>query len=759
MFCYQTAAYRRNDGLGSLITFGSPVDTRQAMPFGLPEQFATGAAELLADALRGWGLPAWASRNGFKLLDPVKSLRHQIEFLLQLHDRQALLPRERQRRFLEGEGWVAWPGPAMADFVRQFIAHNRMLEGGFTIEDRLVTLADIDCPILAVVGTVDEIAPPAGVRAILQAAPRAEVYELTLHAGHFGLVVGSRSTEVTWPAVAGWARWQAGEGEVPGGRRSRWGPSSPELAGPQPGRLRDRARRRGGRRDRAHHGRRDAPHGPRRPGARARGRRPAAAACATGADPAQHPHLAGPAGRGAPAQGARGDVLPVRGPRLHGQGGRRTDRQRRPRADLDRGPPGRARRRADGDAAERARAGGRDQPARRGIGAAADPTATWSARSSSARCSGSSPTPSARRWRPGCGGVHTFVLGGGGGPRELETEDATDMEQIDPAAVTLPRWYRPNPGRAADVAFITFTGEGGRDAHEPDHEPPLGHVGVRHRVLGGADGRRHRLQRHAAVSPVGADDGDRRRDRRRLAPRDGHGVQPGDVLGGGPPLRRDRRVLHLDAAARHRRGAAQSRASATTRCACSSARACRAGSGAASSARFAPARVLEFYASTEAGAILVNLRDVKPGSMGRRLPGSADVRIAAYDVDVGGLELGPDGFARECGGRRGRAVARARQPDRAAERHAAAGRVRARGRVAGHRRSVPPRRRRRLLARRRRQRRRSGPPDGPAFTAPIRDALVRHPGGRSGGRLRGASGRGRGRDRGGSGHIARRAAS
>jgi putative long chain acyl-CoA synthase len=64
--------------------------------------------------------------------------------------------------------------------------------------------------------------------------------------------------------------------------------------------------------------------------------------------------------------------------------------------------------------------------------------------------------------------------------------------------------------------------------------------------------------------------------------------------------------------------------------------------------RFAPAKVLEFYASTEAAAILVNLRDVKPGSMGRRLPGSVDVRIASYDVDVGGLELGQDGFAREC---------------------------------------------------------------------------------------------------------------
>src|SRR5947209_8557130 len=32
MFCYQTAAYLRNDALASLITFGSPVDTRAAMP-------------------------------------------------------------------------------------------------------------------------------------------------------------------------------------------------------------------------------------------------------------------------------------------------------------------------------------------------------------------------------------------------------------------------------------------------------------------------------------------------------------------------------------------------------------------------------------------------------------------------------------------------------------------------------------------------------------------------------------------------------
>jgi putative long chain acyl-CoA synthase len=65
--------------------------------------------------------------------------------------------------------------------------------------------------------------------------------------------------------------------------------------------------------------------------------------------------------------------------------------------------------------------------------------------------------------------------------------------------------------------------------------------------------------------------------------------------------------------------------------------------------RFRPARVVEFYASTEAGAILVNLRGSKPGAMGRPLPGSAEVRIAQYDLEAEGLVLERDGFARRCG--------------------------------------------------------------------------------------------------------------
>ena len=207
MFCYQAAAYRRSHGLASLIAFGSPVDTRGALPLGIPEVLAVrGAGFLAAHVLPRQTLPAWASRAGFRALDPVKALRRQIEFVMSLHNREALLPHERQRRFVEQRGWVAWPGPALADFVGQFFVDNRMLSG-FVVADRPVTLADITLPVLTVVGEKDAIAPPPSVRAVRRAAPHADVHELTLPAGHFGLVVGTVAARTTWPAVAAWAQW------------------------------------------------------------------------------------------------------------------------------------------------------------------------------------------------------------------------------------------------------------------------------------------------------------------------------------------------------------------------------------------------------------------------------------------------------------------------------------------------------------------------------------------------------------------------
>ena len=211
MFCYQTAAFRRSRDIASIVTFGSPVDTLAGLPGGLPTNMAVGLADFLADHVFSHiDIPGWLARAGFQMLDPLKTARSRVEFLLQLHDRESLLPREQQRRFLDREGWIAWSGPAVAELLKQFVTHNRMMTGGFAVQGQLVTLSDITCPVLAFVGEVDDIGQPPAVRGIKRAAPNADVYEVMIRAGHFGLVVGSKAALNTWPTVADWALWVSG---------------------------------------------------------------------------------------------------------------------------------------------------------------------------------------------------------------------------------------------------------------------------------------------------------------------------------------------------------------------------------------------------------------------------------------------------------------------------------------------------------------------------------------------------------------------
>ena len=647
MFCYQAAAYRRSEGLASLVTFGSPVDTREAVPFGLPRDVVTKGAAALADALfADRSLPAWMSRTGFKLLDPAKAVRQRIDFLLQLHNRAALLEREGQRRFLEEEGWVAWPGPALAEFAEQFVAHNRMLSGGFEIDERMVTLADVTCPVLAFVGEVDEIAPAPSVRAVRRAAPRATIFETSLRAGHFGLVVGSKSREVTWPTVAAWCRWQDGVGDRP----AAIAPLE-DTDADQPG--------------------------------------------APPLDLGYGMELVTNVGLGAVrsvaaavAEGARSlrelaDEAVEQLPRLI-----RLERvTRETRISLGLLLAEQARRAPDDTfflfeargysyaAADRridnvvrgllsvgVRQGEhvgvlmRTRPSALALVAA---LSRLGAVAVLLRPDGDLPRecelgqvgrivtdPDHAADVAAATELPVLVLGGGGQPRQLAV-DVLDMERIDPDTVEVPGWYDPNPGRAEDLAFVLFTGAGEHTRANritnrrwslsafgtasaaalgpqdtvygitPIHHPSGLLTGIGGAVAGGA-----RLALAPRFDPATFWDEVRRygvtvvsytwamcRDL-VAAPTDPaeahHPIRL--FVGSGMPIGLWRRVRE----------------------------------------RFAPARVLEFYASTEGEAVLGNLPDEKVGAKGRPIPGSARVELARYEPSSGRLVEGPDGFVERC---------------------------------------------------------------------------------------------------------------
>lgn len=647
MFCYQAAAYRRSAGIASLVTYGSPVDTHGVLPFGIDDDLAIEAIDLLADrVLPRLDVPAWMSRTAFRLLDPVATVRNQLQFALQLHDRDSLLPREGQRRFLMDEGWVAWPGPALAELVKQFLVSNRMLSGGFVIDDRPVTLADIECPVLCFVGRSDTIAPPDVVRAVAQAAPAADVYEVTVDAGHFGLVVGTQAAERTWPTVAAWVRWLDGEGE------------RPSLATHLPA---------------------DAPAVRRR---RSDVERAAGLAANIGFG----------AGRTVVAA-ARRSLRTARSLAVDATGQlarlNRID-QVRPTSRVSLGRifaeqaeqapddtaflfEGRghtyaaADERIDNVVRGLIRIGVRrgshvgvlmdTRPSALGIVAAINrlgavavllrPDGPLELEVELGRVGRIIADPEHGAQASRLKGVAVHVLGGGGGPRDLGSA-VDDMEAIDPDSVTLPGWYEPNPGRAHDLAFILFTGSGERTrvnritngrwalsafgtaasaalnrtdtvlSLTPIHHPSALLTGI-----GGALAGRARLAMTRGFDPDTFWEEVRRYGATVVtytwtmaadileAPTGGrdrhHPIRL--LMGSGMPTHLWRRVER----------------------------------------QLAPAKVLELYASTEGDAVLVNVRGEKVGSLGRRLPGSALLKVARFDIEAGRLVEGPDGFAVECG--------------------------------------------------------------------------------------------------------------
>jgi len=220
MFAYQVAAWRRSEGIKSLITFGALVDVYANLPGIDPETFGKYLQFIRSGMLTGLGrldaMPGSITSLIFKLISLDKRASQFMQFVGDLHDRQAIEHGEGKRRFLAGDGFVAWPGPALKTFAEEFVVGNRLLQGGFVIDGRACSLSDISCPLLYFFGERDDIARPRSVRAIKQAAPDlAEMYEIGVPTGHIGLVVSSKAFEVTWPSVVEWMRWRDGAGPKP----------------------------------------------------------------------------------------------------------------------------------------------------------------------------------------------------------------------------------------------------------------------------------------------------------------------------------------------------------------------------------------------------------------------------------------------------------------------------------------------------------------------------------------------------------------
>ncbi|MCA9536896.1 MAG: alpha/beta fold hydrolase [Myxococcales bacterium] len=645
MFCYQTAALRRSAGIKSLITFGSPVDIYRNLP-GLNDALAgpliSAAAKAIQEPLdRIAGLPGFLTSTGFKLLSVRKEASQVVDFVQKLHDRAALEKRESRRRFLGGEGFVAWPGPALRDFVDQFIVHNRMTSGGFILDGRTVSLADITVPVLAFIGTRDAIAQPPAVRAIRRAAPNAEVHEVSIKAGHFGIVVGSRALSQTWPTVVDWMFWKEGKG----GRPQRLSQQDARLEGD------------------------DAPFDDiqfdielfydaftRRVGT----------AMSRASDSAesftrwistlryQVPRIQTLRAIEASSLVSLGRTLAEQRREMpdatfflwegrafsYAEADRRVDNVVRGLIACGVRPGERVAVLMDGRPSYLSVVTALSR-----LGAVAVLLSPDERRVSVARalsrvevqyvvCDPENTAQAKAALPAGRSARRVLVLGGGGEQRKLDP-DVIDMEAIDPVAVAIPEWYRPNPGRASDLGMIIFTAGAGE-------EPRAARI----------TNRRWAFSAYGAAAAASLTPKDTVYSCLPLHHAAGMLVTVGGALVGGARLALGApfsastfwpEVRRYGASVVFYAGEMVSELLEAPPSAVDNNIPVRLFAGSGMRAhhwrslrdRFGDVHVLEFYASTEGNCVLANTLGRKVGAVGRPLPGSAEVALVRYDFDAG----------------------------------------------------------------------------------------------------------------------------
>jgi len=147
-------------------------------------------------------VPASVVRESMRVVKPTSSLGTYTNLWKSLGDDEALSAHNALI------GWsndhIPFPGQAFRELATHYIRGGAPLGGTAPLGDRVVSLADIRCPVLSVVGGRDVLVPPEASEPLFELLPNAEVETLVLPAGHSGLFVGRRARTECVPAIVEW---------------------------------------------------------------------------------------------------------------------------------------------------------------------------------------------------------------------------------------------------------------------------------------------------------------------------------------------------------------------------------------------------------------------------------------------------------------------------------------------------------------------------------------------------------------------------
>jgi len=182
----------------SIVLLATPVDMGELGP--LTSMLKT--RHLTSDDLVDWtgNVPADRIKESFHLVEPAGEVTTYLSLWNSLGQPERLEAHQALVRWSSGH--IPFPGTAFRQIVKLFVEDDALVRGQIPLGRRVVDLADITVPVLAVTGARDKLVPKSSSDPL--ELPGAQFERLELDAGHAGCIVGRRAHKEMIPTILDW---------------------------------------------------------------------------------------------------------------------------------------------------------------------------------------------------------------------------------------------------------------------------------------------------------------------------------------------------------------------------------------------------------------------------------------------------------------------------------------------------------------------------------------------------------------------------
>ncbi|MGA9524549.1 MAG: alpha/beta fold hydrolase [Myxococcaceae bacterium] len=189
------------DNVAALVNLAGPFDFSEAGFLGhlANRRWFDASAIREAGNLRGFQM-----QSAFSMLRPTQQIAKWVGLFERGYD-----PNFRDA-FQALETWandnVDFPAAAYETYIRDLYQENSLVRGEHRVGGRRVDLSSIRCPVMTVTAERDTICPPRAATALNAHCRSSETEVCLVPGGHVGAVVGTKASEVLYPALTRFLR-------------------------------------------------------------------------------------------------------------------------------------------------------------------------------------------------------------------------------------------------------------------------------------------------------------------------------------------------------------------------------------------------------------------------------------------------------------------------------------------------------------------------------------------------------------------------